>query len=870
MGRRITEFPWEKLDGRFLMKAIKASDLSERLKEIAADSPGDQIQLAGIMRLVCKYPDDRFIKENRKLIEQELIFNYEDEVKAICNAHKITVRGKNEKLRALAQKPLSAGLIIDYQCAMYNICGYDYIISPENKFLRPISINMKDTVPEEVHIEDYQEEAINQLHRFYIEEDKTAGMLVMPTGSGKTRTAVYFLTREMISRGYQILWITHRHMLIEQAADSFYNFAGLAKVGNPGIRDYNLCCVSGRHLKITEVHYNDHLVASISSVCRSKVHLLNNLGRKVMIVVDEAHHTYARSYRDTIKFIRKHRKNVKLLGLTATPIRTDDRASLVLRGLYDNEIIYSVPMSDLIKKGVLSDPIPITVKTNQCFENDLTPEEINYITKKGDLPDNVIRKLAECKARNSLILKEYDDHKDIYGKTLIFALDVDHCRLMCDDFRKAGIRCDCVYSGKADNDLVISEFKNGQLDVLINVNILSEGSDVPNIQTVFLTRPTQSEGLLVQMVGRGMRGKKFGGTEKVNIVDFHDQWNVFKGWLNPDFVLHSEEVTMMSNEELKAKIDAEEELSDEELYAIEWNKVLEVYRALKLRLSKYDRMTVLPDGWITVTDEDGKPYTILIFRDQLKGIKKLREKQITEWIRKDRSVTPADVIAKCFNSFCNAPTENEIRAYIHHIRTEQDRPQLHLLKDRKKIDPYYVVRETLPENTSLESYAGTVYDSYPAAADIFGSREDYISAVMYLKEHPEEDLIGSKVEELPLEFIPYDLTPKHDLAELTQEVKDEYFGGEYEGITLVEWTDAYYKSYFGVHYPDGRVYINKILNSENVDREVIKFVIYHEFIHRDIHGHGKDFKAREHQFRNYEKCESFLMGEMPLFDIKEW
>ena len=287
-------------------------------------------------------------------------------------------------------------------------------------------------------------------------------------------------------------------------------------------------------------------------------------------------------------------------------------------------------------------------------------------------------------------------------------------------------------------------------------------------------------------------------------------------------------------EKLKAKIDAEEELSDEELYAIEWNKVLEVYRALKLRLSKYDRMTVLPDGWITVTDEDGKPYTILIFRDQLKGIKKLREKQITEWIRKDRSVTPADVIAKCFNSFCNAPTENEIRAYIHHIRTEQDRPQLHLLKDRKKIDPYYVVRETLPENTSLESYAGTVYDSYPAAADIFGSREDYISAVMYLKEHPEEDLIGSKVEELPLEFIPYDLTPKHDLAELTQEVKDEYFGGEYEGITLVEWTDAYYKSYFGVHYPDGRVYINKILNSENVDREVIKFVIYHEFIHRDV------------------------------------
>lgn len=291
------------------------------------------------------------------------------------------------------------------------------------------------------------------LKEFYIENDNTAGMLVMPTGSGKTRTAVYFLTREMISRRYQIIWIAHRHMLIEQAAESFYNFSGLIKEAAPTMNKYSISCISGKHLQMSQAHKNDNLIVSVASVCRSKEHLRNMLGRKIMIVVDESHHTYARSYRDTISFIKKHRSNVKLLGLTATPVRSNERGSAGLMRLFDNNIIYSVSMSELISKGILSKPSPVRLETKEAFEKDFTPEEISHISKYDDLPESVLRKIGQNKARNQMIIREYLNHRKDYGKTLIFALDIEHCRLLGEEFKAANISYGVVYSGKQDNDI---------------------------------------------------------------------------------------------------------------------------------------------------------------------------------------------------------------------------------------------------------------------------------------------------------------------------------------------------------------------------------------------------------------------------------
>ncbi|MBR4450713.1 MAG: DEAD/DEAH box helicase [Clostridia bacterium] len=858
-------FDWDKHDSNFLLKCINSSDLSDKLKKLAEDSYDDKDQLAGLMKLICIIPDKRFIMDYRRIVEQELIFNYKETVNKICKAQKITARSENDKYRILAEKPLSSSLIDSYIRAIYDICGYDVPIESTDKFHHTVAINLKNTESEEVKLEDYQQKAVERLREFFLEDDNKSGMLVMPTGSGKTRTAVYFLTREMISRGYQIIWIAHRYMLIEQAAESMYNFAGLIKEGNPKADKYCISCISGNHLRITQAHKGDNLIASIASVCRSKDHLLNLLGRKIMIVVDEAHHTYAESYRDTIKFIKDHRSNVKTLGLTATPVRADDRASYGLWRLFDNNLIYSISMSELISKGVLSEPKPIRIETNECFEPDLSDEEIAYISKYDDLPDTVLRKIGSSKSRNKLIVDEYLNNRDNYGKTLIFALDIIHCRLLCEEFQKAGIACGCVYSGNPDNEFIIGDFKRNKIKVLINVNIMTEGSDVPDIQTVFITRPTQSEGFLVQMIGRAMRGKKFGGTETANVVDFCDRWNIFKDWLNPEFLFENGNYEPVENVITQEEIE-NEKLAEKEIIRIEWKKVLEVYNAFRFVNNKAKRSVMMPAGWYTFNTEDGYPYRMLFFSNQVKGIIKMKE-NASIW-KNDDSIDASYVLKKCFDYFCDAPSDKDINAYLWHIRNCGEKPDYHMFSARTEIDPYYVAQKTNKDSTDFESVVGKIYDSSEAAKDLYESRESYIEAVRQM--YSADYVLGEKVEELPLELIPYDLTPHHNLQNLTKQVVDDMFGGDYNGVVSVEWTDCCYRTYFGVNHRDGRIHINKVLNSKQVDEKVIKFVIYHEFLHQDIRGHGPEFKKREHQFEGYAECESFLFGKMNEFDIKGW
>lgn len=120
-------------------------------------------------------------------------------------------------------------------------------------------------------------------------------------------------------------------------------------------------------------------------------------------------------------------------------------------------------------------------------------------------------------------------------------------------------------------------------------------------------------------------------------------------------------------------------------------------------------------------------------------------------------------------------------------------------------------------------------------------------------------------------MIPFDRTPFYNLDELVQEVKDEMFGGTYDGIGPVNWTDCAYKTYYGVYYHDDHsIFINSVLNSKDVPKEVVKFVIYHEFLHRDNHSHDKYFKEAEHKYPHFEDCEAFLFNNMYQFDINEW
>ena len=277
-------FSWSGFDSTFLKEIIRASGVADAELYIRSD---DADALAGRVHSICNYPDRKFVMNYRQIIEQHLILNYKGEVRKICKSLHIPTGDYNEMQILMTKHVLSASLIYAYISAILSIKGLDIRDHEYSTFRYTRALNMAETKVEEVSLRDYQEQAVAALKKHFVEEDGAEGMLVMPTGSGKSRTATYFLIKEMISRGYQVIWLAHRHMLIDQAADCFYRYAGLSKIENPGIKDYRISCVSGQHLRMSQIDKHEVIVASIASVCRNKDHLRRILGKKVMLVVDE-------------------------------------------------------------------------------------------------------------------------------------------------------------------------------------------------------------------------------------------------------------------------------------------------------------------------------------------------------------------------------------------------------------------------------------------------------------------------------------------------------------------------------------------------------------------------------------------------------
>lgn len=852
------KFSWSIFDIKFLREIINASDIDDKELYLATD---DIDIIVSAVNYICSYPNDRFIKKYRQVIEHFLLPAYKDEVAKICKVLNITERANDKRLQALAKKPTSNTLIEAYCVAILNIFGYDIPEQYYSTFRFTKSIDMKQTPAEDIPLYPFQKEAVEKLKQHFISNDNSKGFLVMPTGSGKTRTATYFLIREMISRGYQIVWIAHRHALIDQSADCFYRFAGLSKIENMGIKNYRISCISGNHLRLSQIGKHEVIVASINSLYRNRKHLARVLGSKVMIVVDEAHHTFAPTYRETIKFIQRRRKNTKLLGLSATPVRANENDSLELLKLFDNKIVYSVSMADLITKKYLSDPKFIRKETNESFEPIISIDEGKFIKRYGDLPTSLVNKIVASKDRNALIIDEYLKNREKYGKTLIFAMNIVHCRLLCEELTDRGIKCDYVCSGKDDNQFIINNFKSGKLDVLVNVNIMTEGTDVPDIQTIFLTRPTQSEGLLIQMIGRGMRGVNAHGTEDVYIVDFYDKWNTFNKWLNPKWIF-DDSIETSSPEKI--------EYSKRSYKTYEWSKCKELYSELIANKIATMTLTTLPVGWYTLVDEDGNEVRMLFYENQIAGINKLMQNKAI-W-KNDFSFTAKKAIDEYFDGFNEKPIEYELELLMDNFRNNEIEPQRYTLENRKSFDPLYVARKATEEGVDAIEYAQRAYDENDIVKDLYSSKEEYASAVSYAKIYDGKEYIyGQRIEELPEKLIPYDRTPCYDIEELYNEVVNEQFGGTYEGINSIRWTRIAYKEFYGRYFHSSHnIEINCVLNSCDVDKEVIKFVIYHEMLHRDIHNHTKEFYDKEHLYPNYEYHENFLKSEMNKFDISNW
>ena len=299
------------------------------------------------------------------------------------------------------------------------------------------------------------------------ESPSFATMVVLPTGGGKTYTASVWLLKNAIDKKKKVLWIAHRQMLLDQALEAFANHACLDNI--PNISSFNFRIVSGaeRHGRTIDINTNDQLViASKDSIGRNLKCLDNWLTNEneLYFVIDEAHHSIAKTYRKIIDHVKELVPNLKIIGLTATPFRTSKKEEGLLSKIFtdgvdlkenyaiygDLGIAYAINLKELIKRQILSTPIFEHYYTEERYGDDLSVDEWNTIQHFDSIPEKIAQQMVQSKERNNLIVKTYKEKQKEYGQTLVFAVNIAHAIQLKTLFEQAGIKADYIVSSLVD------------------------------------------------------------------------------------------------------------------------------------------------------------------------------------------------------------------------------------------------------------------------------------------------------------------------------------------------------------------------------------------------------------------------------------
>ena len=330
-----------------------------------------------------------------------------------------------------------------------------------------------------MNLRDYQQQAISDL-RSAMQQGARAPLLCLPTGGGKTVILATIAT-QAAARGRHVLILVHRRELIHQTSSK------LAWVG----LDHGIIAAG--------IPSSDHAVqiASVQTLARR----LSRLDwQPTLIIIDEAHHATAGQWAR----ILDHWPDAYRLGVTATPCRLDGCG---LRGTFDTMVL-GPSVADLIFTGYLSPariyapPVVADLQGIRSrggdYANDQAAAAMDRPTVTGDAIAHYQRLTAGQQA-------------------IAFCCNVDHAVSVCDAFKTAGIGAELLLGNTPDREQVVADFAAHRIRVLVTVDVVSEGFDVPAASCAILLRPTQSLGLYLQQVGRVLRPAP--GKEHAVILD---------------------------------------------------------------------------------------------------------------------------------------------------------------------------------------------------------------------------------------------------------------------------------------------------------------------------------------------------------------
>ena len=323
-------------------------------------------------------------------------------------------------------------------------------------------------------------------------------MVQMPTGTGKTVVLAELVNEELRMKSEEcgcakVLIVAHRRELIEQIKATIKRLVASPPPGG-GI-----------------------VVESIQTISRRignfPTEELENFG---LVIIDEAHHALAKTY----KMMWKAWPDAKFIGLTATPCRMNGRG---FTDLFD-VLLQSWDIATFIKAKWLAKYDFVSIKADSHAQHlvnslKLRGNDGDYLNKEMD---EVLNKRPSIELLYLCFAKYAKERKGI-----VYAFNINHAQNIADYYQSKGVKAVAISSQTPENErrLIVEQFRSGGLQVLVSVDLFSEGFDCPDVEFIQLARPTLSLAKYLQMVGRGLRIAK--DKEYCMVIDNVGLYRVF-------------------------------------------------------------------------------------------------------------------------------------------------------------------------------------------------------------------------------------------------------------------------------------------------------------------------------------------------------
>ena len=340
-------------------------------------------------------------------------------------------------------------------------------------------------------LRDYQQQAVESTIRFF-RKKRDPAVIVLPTGAGKS-LVIAELAR--IAKG-RVLVLAHVKELVEQNYEKYQSYGLSAGIfsASLGKKDFEQKAIFG----------------SVQSVARASDDFFNDFS---LLVIDECHRVAeegSTQYQDVIKKLRDRNPELCILGLTATPYR------LGLGWIYEysqlgeiktdqkrffKQCVYELPLSYMIKNKYLTNPVKIDIPVT-CYDfSELLDKDRQFSTVEVEEILKSQKRLTPFIINNIVDITEKFKRQGV----MIFSSSVKHAEEIMTYLPKHDSRIVIGDTDMTERNEIVEDFKRKKFRYLVNVSVLTTGFDAPHVDVIAILRPTESNSLYQQIIGRGLR-----------------------------------------------------------------------------------------------------------------------------------------------------------------------------------------------------------------------------------------------------------------------------------------------------------------------------------------------------------------------------